>query len=198
MRKGCLLTLGIVLGFVAGGAYCVYSHFKNKYDPVYYGKRIHSWADRAIWNEDPATRQEAVRILLEAVEEMECEPRTQLLRAFVGPTQGNQEKATLPQELLPFLIQALKTERRSGYPVKALLRVEGSDTVPALIDVLRNDKGREAREQAALALGILGSENKLGLAKEQTITALQEAMQDENPEVRNRAGEGLKRIEARK
>jgi hypothetical protein len=125
MKKGCILTLGIGLGLVVGTLYVVYAHFKNQFDPVYHGKRIRAWAEQAIRDEDVTTRREAVQILLEALEDMEGEPRTQLLYYFAGVTEGNGEHTELPRELLPFLVRAMKDRGAqwvSGYSLKARRR----------------------------------------------------------------------------
>jgi len=197
MKKSCLLTLGIVLALVAVTGSVVYFHFKNQFDPVYHGKRIYTWKDQAIWDEDPAAREEAVQVLLEAVEEMEGEPRTQLLLRFVLHVRPNEEKPVLPKEVLPFLIRAMKVEDRSGYPAKALYQIPGPETATALIDVLRSKESSQTRYQAAYVLGALAMENKLGSAMEQAVAALRKASQDEDPKVRREAADHLKWIEAR-
>jgi HEAT repeat protein len=99
---------------------------------------------------------------------------------------------------LPFLVQGLKIERRSGYPAMALRRIPAENSVPVLLELLRNDASADGREQAARILGVLGSEKKLGQAKEEAIAGLRGAMQDENARVRKYAGESLKWIEGRK
>jgi HEAT repeat protein len=196
MKRGCLVALTIALGLAFGTAWVVYYHFKNQFDPVYYDKRIHMWADEAVWDESPARRQEAVQVLLEALDDLEGEPRTQLLLSFLNPTRGNEEKTTLPSELLPFLVKGLKVERRSGYPAKALRRIPTADSVPVLLDLLSNDASSEVREQVVRILGGLVLEKKVGEAKEMVITGLREAIQDADPAVRKAAGEYSKWIEA--
>jgi hypothetical protein len=197
MKKSCLLTLGIVLALVAVTGSVVYLHFKSQFDPVYHGKRIYTWKDQAIWDEDAAAREEAVEVLLEAVEEMEGEPRQQLLLRFVLPRSVDDEKPVLPKELLPFLIRAMKMDC-SGYPAKALILTPGPETATALIHVLRSKESSHTRKEAAYVLGALAMEYKLGSAMEQAVAALREASQDEDPEVRKEAADDLNWIEARR
>jgi HEAT repeat protein len=194
MKKGCLTAIAISIGLLVATAVGIYFHFKNKYDPFHHGRRIYTWADQAVWDDSAAKRQEAVQVLFEALEGMEGEPRTQLLLYFVAPTRGDEKKATMPQELLPFFIQAMKVEHRSGYPAKALRKIPGENTVLALVDLLRSDPSENVREQAAQLLGGLGSEKKLGQAKEKALAGLHEALQDENEHVRKSAEQSLKWI----
>ena len=198
MKKGCVLTLGIMLGLVAGAIGVVYFHFKNEFDPIYHGKRIYTWADQAIWDDDPEARQEAVRVCFEALEDLEGEPRTQFIMQFVHPKRGNQEKTRLPKELLPFLIRAMKIEDRSGYAIMALRQLDATDIVPTLIALLRNEESVSTRVQVVAILRTFAFEGRLGPAEEQARAALREALQDADPQVQKSAGEALNWIEAPK
>src|SRR5262249_40847392 len=93
-------------------------------------------------------------------------------------------------ELLPLLIDALKTDEHPySYPAIGLSRVEGPETVPALIDVLRNDPDKSVRAAAASALGLMGPRAK------EAVPALREALRDEDTEVRGRSAQALEEID---
>jgi hypothetical protein len=198
MRKGCLLALGIFFAFLVATVVVVYFHFKNQFDSVYHGKRIYAWADQAIYDNEPTAREEAVQVLMEALDEMDDEPRAQLLLGILSATRDNNRNSELPKELLPFLIRAMKIENRRVYAARALTHVAGPDVVPAVIEVLRTDDSADVRELAAYVLGTLSYERNLGLANEQVEAALREASQDADTKVAKMAAEYLRLVEARR
>lgn len=190
MKKGCLLLLGLALALGIGSVVIVVFHLLNKYNPVYHGKRVYAWQDQAIWDEDPAAREQAVQVLLEALHGMEGEPRTQLVMRFCHPRRHGQEKTEMPKEVLPFLIEALKIdEHGGGYAFIPLAYIPGPETVPALIDALRDERDAETRKRLVRVLGELGPKAKAA------VPVLRDALRDENAAVRESAAVALKRIE---
>src|SRR5438876_10893146 len=108
MSKGNVVTLAIVLALVGGiifaacsVAYSVWDHS----DPVYQGKRVFTWVDQAIRDEDPAARRRAADVLVAALREMQGDIRNQVIMRFIG---APSEKRPLPKEVLPVLLESLR------------------------------------------------------------------------------------------
>jgi hypothetical protein len=147
------LTGTVVLGFViAVGA--VYLCFLNWHNPSYHGKRVHTWADQAIWDEDPQARSDAVVVLIEALREMRGEPLYQLVMRFCSPYKDGQYKRPLPKEVLPFLIEAVKCKNiePGSYPAMAFEMSGGPDEIPALMEALKEERDREAKDRLKYVL----------------------------------------------
>jgi hypothetical protein len=149
MRKMLLIML-TALGVLS----CAIGlHSWNYYNPAYHGKRLNAWADQAMWDPDPAVRREALPQLGE-------EQRTSLLMRVVG-------NSPLPPEMLPFLLDDLVTdEHRDSYVALGLSRVTGSDTVPALVALLRDDVDPLVRDGAVCALSQMDARAKAALQEE--------------------------------
>jgi hypothetical protein len=148
MRKGCLNVLAVlaVLGIATGGIYLRVDYWNN---PIRHGKRLHSWLDQAIWAEDPAARREAVSVLLEVLPDIHDWPRTYLLMLCCHPEKDGKEKYPLPDELLPFLIAALKAGERpsAGYASIAMFVGRPPSAVPALEEALKDEQDPAVRER---------------------------------------------------
>jgi HEAT repeat protein len=92
--------------------------------------------------------------------------------------------------MLPFLIDALETDEHAySYPAAAVARVEGPDTVPAVVAVLREGKSPAAREGAIAALRIMGPKAK------EAVPALLEVCNDKDGVFRSEAASALKEID---
>jgi hypothetical protein len=151
-----LVCLCLIIGAV--GLY-----FWNQYNPVHHGKRVYTWADQAIWDDDPIARREAVHVLLESLKDIHGEPRTQLLMRFCHPMGKNGEKYPLPDEVLPLLIEAVRTgeDPAAGYAAIALQIGGASDTVQALTKALEDESNPECRTRIQHVLeGITSKENR--------------------------------------
>ena len=148
MRKGCLTLLVVlaVLGITAGGIYLCVDLWNN---PICHGKRLHTWLDQAIWAEDPAARREAVTVLLEALPDLGEWPRPYLLMLCCHPEKDGKEKRPLPDELLPFLIAALKPgeSTSAGYATIAMYLGRPPSAVPALEEALKDEQDPAVRKR---------------------------------------------------
>jgi hypothetical protein len=189
MKKGCLLALALAailgIGSIAAVAYSIW----NQYNPSYHGKRVYTWADQAIWDEDPAAREEAVEVLLEALPEMEGKHRIQLVMRFCHPHRHGQEKTELPKEVLPFLFEAMKIdEHDGGYAVIAMGGSPGPETVPFLAEAMRNEKDPVTRKRILSVFDLMGPKAR------DAAPIVREALRDDYVFVRMRAAETLPRI----
>jgi hypothetical protein len=156
MRNGCLNALVVlaILGLVACGLLLCFDHWEN---PTYHGKRLHTWVDQAIWDSDPVARRQAVDVLLEALPELHNWRRTYLLMRFCHPEKNGVEKVPLPKEVLPFLIEALRSGEGSAatYASIALIIGGAQDTVPILSAAVQNEQDAGARERLQRVLNNL-------------------------------------------
>jgi hypothetical protein len=190
MRRSCIVLLIVLLALVIGAAGIV-MHFLNKFNPSYEGKRVHAWAEQAVWSKDSTTRREAARVLVQALQDMKGEPRTQLVMQFCYPHRSGEAMDTLPPEVIPVLIEALRAEDRPDlrYAMIALVHVAGPDTVPALMQAFTEGNPR-LREGVVNALGGFGREAKA------FTPVVRQALEDDDKSVREAAAEALKRIDA--
>jgi Flp pilus assembly protein TadD len=141
MKRRCLVGLGVVGALVLGAALAAYLgvYWNN---PYFRGKRLHDWADQAVWDEDASRREQAVQVLTEAWQARRGEDRTQLVLRFVQPRRGGREKAVLPKEVIPFLLGALKAEEwpAQNYAAMALHLSGGPEAAEALTRAARDEK----------------------------------------------------------
>jgi HEAT repeat protein len=141
---------------------------------------------RGRWLPDTAARETAARTLMGALQEMQGEPRIQLVMRFCG-------RDGVPKEAIPFLVEALHAEEMpsGSYPAMALSRVEGEAAVPALIDVITNDDDEHAQAGAVSALDMMLMERSSEAAE----AALKHAATTGSEAVQKQAREALKRHE---
>jgi hypothetical protein len=158
--RGCIIasvviSLTLICGFVA---ICLV--VQNWYNPSCYGRRVNDWADIAMGDSDPANREAATKVLVEAFQNMRGEPRITLTQRFCGsaPRVDDRGEPVLPKELLPFLLETLhaKEMHPDSYPAWAISRVEPDAAIPALVDVVLHDEDEDAYKGALSALGKMG------------------------------------------
>ena len=145
MKRRCLIGLGVVGALVLVAALAVYLGV-YWHNPYFRGKRLFDWVDQAVWDEDASRREQAVQVLNEAWQTRRGEDRTQLVLRFVLPRRGDQEKAVLPKEVIPFLLEALKAEEvpAQNYAAMALHWGGGPEAVAALTRALQDEKADPA------------------------------------------------------
>lgn len=181
MSKIGKVALVIVLALVGGIAMFVY-HVWDRLNPVHRGQRLFTWVDQAIKDEDPAARRRAVDMLVEALRQRQGDIRNQVIMRFT--------QEPMPREVLPLLLEALRFEEiyPGSYTAMALSQVESAEVVPALVGVLENEADPRTRVRAIAAL-----ESRSWWAKA-AVPALRAALDDANPDVRQRAVAALKLI----
>jgi hypothetical protein len=160
MRKGVAIAIALLLVWltVAAVVLGVIRHFVGLYNPDYHGKLVHTWVNQATRDENPAARQEAAQVLVEAVRNMEGEPRTQLLLDLCNSRDGAWgRKGALPKEVLPVLLEALraKEEPTVNYTLMALQQIDPAVSVPALEDMLRRETDDEMKQRIRRALHLI-------------------------------------------
>lgn len=184
-RKGCIVTVVVLLVLIGGGVLGIYCIRQSVYDPYHHGKRLYTWAEQAIHSPDPAARRQATEALVAGFKDMQRgEPRIQLVMRFCV--------AKLPKEVLPFLVEALhapEIQEKRSYQAIALSRVEGTAAIPTLVEAILHDEDQHARDGAVAALCMMDSHGK------DALPALREAARDENKDVQRRAEEAVKEIE---
>jgi hypothetical protein len=153
---GIALLAGLAL---AGVVSCAIRDYANRYNPVVHGKRVYTWANQAMSDPDPAARQEAAQVLVEAVRSMEGEPRTQLVMRFCNTPEGDWEKCALPKEVLPVLLEALRAKDipPGSYPAMASRLVDPADSVPALTEMMQRETDEEVKKRIKAALDAIRS-----------------------------------------
>jgi hypothetical protein len=155
MKRGCLVCLLGLAAVVLGAASLIrLMHQWN--DPYFRGRRLSAWADQAICDKDAARRQQAARVLTEALKGLKGHPRTELVMRFVHPPCGGQEPDVLPPEVVPFLLEALRHDEGAaqGYAEYALVVKGGPEAEAALRRVSQDSEADPAvREGAARVLG---------------------------------------------
>jgi hypothetical protein len=183
-NKGCLIAVLAAVLLVIGVGTVLYYSVVNSINPSYHGKRIYAWAEQAKHDPNPAARQEASQVLLEAFK-ADRTLRIQLTMAFC-------EGETLPKELIPFLVETLHAQEMppGSYQSMALGRIEGEAAVPALVDVIdKDDEHARAAAVEAIRTMLLERDSKAAEA------ALHRVADGKDGEVQLRARDALKRYE---
>jgi hypothetical protein len=164
MKRGWVIAAAIVCGVILAVPATVFFTYRSLYNPSYQGKRLYAWAEQAIHDPDPAARTKAAETLVAAFKEMrQGEPRIQLVMRFCYARRNKQGEPELTKEVLPFLIEALHAHEimaPNSYQAIALSQVEGTEAVPALVEVLLNDEDSHARAGAVAALGMMKTRAK--------------------------------------
>jgi hypothetical protein len=190
MKKGCIIALTSFLLVLIGGVATVYLTFQSLYNPYYNGKRVYAWAKQAVNDPDPAERRVATQALVEAFKGMQKgEPRIQLVMGFCSGRYIEQGGPELPEEVVPFLIEALHAEEMppGSYQSMALSEVRGTAAVAALVEVVLHDDDPHARAGALSALQMIQES-----AKEKGNKEVQLRVEAALREIEQAAGEAAK------
>jgi hypothetical protein len=179
-RKGCLmgfLVLAVVVGYVV-----TVKSIQNRLHPVYHGKHLVKWADEAVWAEDRADRQRAVEILREGCDREDEEARLRVYEELAIARKNGECKEQLPEELIPFLLEAFKQEDQcAGMVTGGLEKCPASQTAPQLAVLLKDETNPIKRYYLIRTLG------RFGTAARAANPLLQHFLGDENRQVREAA-----------
>lgn len=187
-RKGCFVVFVILLALVAVFVAAV-KHIQSRFNPVYQGKSLRDWADEAIGADDHAIRQRAVEVLREACDREGEDARLHLYYHLVNARGGIERSEVLPAELVPFLLEAFKKEGQcAGMVAASLGRCPASETVPGLVELLREEREPYKRDQLIKTLGRFGPKAR------EAIPLIQESRQDRDKGVCGTSREALEKI----
>jgi hypothetical protein len=181
MRRGriAVLVAALLLGAVGFTAYYVWS----LYNPCLHGKRLYAWIDQGLHDPDSTARSQAADVLCEALPRLHDDYLWMFLwNVQVRATQP--PGSPLPREMNRVLIEAL-AYMPGSYPQATLVDCAGPDTARDLAVAVRTHPNPTVRWCAARTLGHMG--HKAAGA----IRALRGALGDEDPKVRESAGEAL-------
>jgi hypothetical protein len=187
-NKGCLVVFVVCL--VVGSLFVVIKSVQSRLHPVYHGKRLVEWADEAIWDEDHMVRQRAVEILREACDHEGEEARLRVYKELAIATRDGKRKNQLPEELIPFLLEALKKEDQcAGMVTGGLEKCPASQTVPQLVALLKDESDTTKQYYLIRTLG------RFGPAARAAIPLLRQFLGDENRRLRETARTAMEQID---
>jgi hypothetical protein len=188
-HKGCLFAFVVFLACI-GGILATIQHIQRRLHPVYYGKTLVEWADEAIWAEDHETRQKAVEVLREGRNREGEEARLRVYKELAIATKDGKSKEQLPDELLPYLLEAFKEEGQcAGMVAGGLEKCPASQTVPLLIELLMVE--REPIKEGYLIRTL----SRFGPKAQVAIPLIRQSLRDPNMELRRTALGALEQID---
>jgi hypothetical protein len=186
---GCLAALAVALASLAGLA-AVVRHFQARSNPTYHGRPLLDWADEALLSEDPAARRQAVEVLREARGREGEQARIRLYYELAGGPPDGRSPERLPEELVPFLLEAFREEEDcAGVVALALGKCPPAAAAPGATELLRDERDPYRRGWLLRALGRFGPDAR------EAIPVIRPLLHDRDRSVRENARDALKRID---